>query len=345
MRRGINKHRWISAGWLGLLIALAGCGPVRSGSQQTDFERELNAIDDRLAELPSVVDLKDGHANTDVNLSEVALLWYRRASLTDSFEDLESTATAIELAARLSPSDDLLLLQTQLDFKLHRVDDAQETLDRLDSKIAGSAVVQAMQADIDLHRGRLLAARRKYESALEEERSWHTLARLAHLQMVLGDFASAERLYRAAQDEITVKEMRAYAWTEVQRGKLDVRRGCFDEALDHYRQADQAYSGDWYVATHLAEVYQAMGEYERAAELYVEALAQYQRPELCEALGNVHAQLGDREQSRAWREKAVAAYSESAGNHQGQGPRGSSFSQPGSRSTPRPSATRLMKLK
>lgn len=292
-------------------MVLTSCSREPSRAELTDLERDLQAIDARLAELPSLPNLKHEYAIDDVNLSEVALLWYRRASLTDSFEDLQATATAIDLASRSSQSDDLLLLQAQLDFKLHRVDDAQRALDCLDNKIAGSAVVQAMQADVGLHQGRLKDARRKYESALEMERSWHTLARLAHLESLMGDFASAERLYLAAHDQIAVKEMRAYAWVEVQRGLLDFRRGRYDEALSHCHRADKAYSGDWYVKSNIAKVQGAMGNFELAAKIYGDVLARHARPEFYQAIGDLHALAGDPGQAREWHEKAVAAYSES----------------------------------
>lgn len=37
----------------------------------------------------------------------------------------------------------------------------------------------------------------------------------------MGDRSGADQLYLEAEDEITVKEMRSYAWVELQRGVLD----------------------------------------------------------------------------------------------------------------------------
>jgi hypothetical protein len=73
------------------------------------------------------------------------------------------------------------------------------------------------------------------------------------LRAKLGDFANADRLYQDAEEEISAKEMRSSAWVELQRGYLELSRGQYQAAWDHYRQADQAYSGYWLTKEYMAE--------------------------------------------------------------------------------------------
>src|SRR5207302_7510635 len=113
---------------------------------------------------------------------------------------------------------------------------------------------RALRADIDYQQGRYEEARKGYESLLRDDRAWDHLARLAYLESKLGNVEDAEALYVEAEDEITAKEMRAFAWVELQRGVLDLTHGRYEDAWAHYRQAGQAYSGYWLVDEHIAEL-------------------------------------------------------------------------------------------
>src|SRR5204862_4694854 len=100
-----------------------------------------------------------------------------------------------------------------------------------------------IRADLDFQHGCYQAAETGYLEVLRDGQSWGALARLAHLRGKMGDPDDADRLYEEAQDQLTAKEMRAYAWLEVQRGFLDFARGRDDDAQLHYRRANAAYPG------------------------------------------------------------------------------------------------------
>ena len=92
--------------------------------------------------------------------------------------------------------------------------------------------------------------------------------------------AGADRLYEEAEDELTAKEMRAYAWLEVQRGFLDFAHGRHGDARLHYRRADAAYPGYWLVEEHIAEVLGAEGRYAEAVEILERIVSTVDRPDL-----------------------------------------------------------------
>jgi hypothetical protein len=75
-----------------------------------------------------------------------------------------------------------------------------------------------LRADLEFQHGDYQEAEAGYVGAIEAERSWGGLARLAYFRGKMGDLEDADRLYREAEDELTAKEMRSYAWLEVQRG-------------------------------------------------------------------------------------------------------------------------------
>ena len=91
--------------------------------------------------------------------------------------------------------------------------------------------------------GAIDEAERGYRESLATERSWGGLARLAHLRGKMGDPAAADRLYSEAEDELTAKEMRSYAWLEVQRGFLAFAQGDYPAGAVALRTGRDRLSG------------------------------------------------------------------------------------------------------
>jgi tetratricopeptide (TPR) repeat protein len=168
--------------------------------------------------------------------------------------------------------------------------------------------VQVLEGDIAVQEGRYADAHDLYAQVIEKNPSADNLARLAYLTALTGDTDGADALYNQAEDDITAKEMRAYAWIEVQRGQLQLRRGRQAAAQAHYQRANAAYSGYWLVEEHLAELAGARGEYSDAIALYEGVIARTPRPEAAQALGDLYLYRGEPERAKPWHERALAAY-------------------------------------
>ena len=98
----------IAIGFLPIFPAASKRGP-------TDYELELKKIDASLAAKPTT-------------LRGTGFL-YQRAALTADFNDFRAAERAIEQAfAEVGPSEDLLLLRANFNFKLHRLDAAENDL-------------------------------------------------------------------------------------------------------------------------------------------------------------------------------------------------------------------------
>ena len=162
------------------------------------------------------------------------------------------------------------------------------------------------------NRGHYREACAGYERLVLEEPSWDNLARLAHLRSKMGDIEAADQLYAEAEDNLTAKQMRSYAWVELQRGLLDVERGNYREAEEHYRHADSGYSGYWLVQEHRAALFAASGALEQATEMYDELAHRVPKPELAQALGKLYSLRCDEQRSKLWYRKAELAFLESA---------------------------------
>jgi tetratricopeptide (TPR) repeat protein len=275
--------------------------------KQTDYEIELGKIQNDLLEVKNSL----AHVPIEKALRVVYLL-YLRASLTGTIEHFRLAETEINNALQdLGSAEELYLVRAHLNLKLHRLGNTQYDLDRL-AHWADSPKVKALKADLDLQAGRYEQARKGYESVIRQDRTWDNLARLAYLKSVTGDVSAAEALYLEAQDQLTAKEMRSYAWVELQRGRLDLNHGRHEEALARYQHADKAYSGYWLVEEHLAELLGAQQKFDEAVALYKKAIARTPRPELQQALGDLYAFMGKPDEAKPWHEQALTAYLASA---------------------------------
>jgi len=237
---------------------------------------------------------------------------YQKASISGDLTGLAAVERAIDDAIPLlSNPGDLYLLKAHAAFKLHKLADVHAALLAVPS-VYDSDEGRLIRADLDFQHGRYKVAETGYVEVLRRERSWSALARLAYLCGKMGDAIGADRLYEEAEDLLTAKEMRAYAWLEVQRGFLDFARGRHGDARSHYRRADAAYPGYWLVEEHIAELLGAEGSHDEAIAIYQRIVSTVERPDLEQAIGELCALAGRCGPALYWKERALTTYLQSA---------------------------------
>jgi tetratricopeptide (TPR) repeat protein len=276
---------------------------ARPGSA-TDFELELAQIDRDVSKLEGCVDPE----------SRVRLAYrlYHRASVCGDLEGLAAVESIIaEALERSLPKEDLCLLKANLDFKLHRLEAARRDLE-LAPALPARFEARTLLAEIDFQEGRYSHGQAALEELIAENRTWDNLARLAHWLGKIGETEAADRLYLEAEDELTAKEMRSFAWVELQRGVLDLTRGRYADAAAHYRCAAAAYSGYWHVEEHRAKLCNAQGEHEEAARLYQSILERVPKPELQQELGELYRHMGQHQRAGILLNRALESYVASA---------------------------------
>jgi hypothetical protein len=253
-----------------LLVAAAPSPP-------SSYDAEIARLESQIAEAAAAqVDLESA--------TKHAFFSYRRATLTGEYLDFQVAEKAIAAAiAAVGPSEDLLFLEASFHFKVHRLGKARETLARMADR-AGEPRMRAFAADLAYQEGRYAEAGEGYRAALRRERTWDNLARLAFFESRMGRPDEAEKLYLEAQDELTIKEMRSWAWVELQRGLVDLDFGRPAKALEHYRRAEEGYSGWWLIEEHIAEALGLLGRRQEATLLYRRILEKNRSPEFLGAL-------------------------------------------------------------
>jgi tetratricopeptide (TPR) repeat protein len=261
-----------------------------------------------------VADLETRRRSFPGDLEQRVRLAYRlfhRASLTGRMAHFEAVDSSIrEVLDDFGQREDVCLLKANLDFRFHRLTEVRQDLHMcplLPSRFEGRVVL----ADLDFQEGRYEAARLGFERLIAENRTWDNLARLAHWKSKLGDVGEADELYEEAEDDLTAKQMRSYAWLELQRGVLALSHGRYLDARKHYERADAAYPGDWHTDEHFAELLAAEGKFDEAARLFREVIARCPKPELQQALGELHLFCGRPEVAQPWFDCALSTYLES----------------------------------
>ena len=245
--------------------------------------------------------------------SELLTLRHREVVLTGNHPDqLLSLVVELDRAvARFPEWPDLALLRAGVALAVHRADLARAALDAVPG-LAEQPAGRVLAADLAQFGGDYPAAREGYLRAAEEDPVWDTTARLAALAVATGRFDEADQLYTEAEDEITAKQMRAFAWVRVQRADLARALGDLDHAYRWLTDADRAYPGWWYVAAHRAALDVAAGRARDAVTGYRRVLTEVDRPELREALGTAHARTGDSAAAARCHTAAREAYLRSA---------------------------------
>jgi tetratricopeptide (TPR) repeat protein len=281
---------------------------VLPSPQLAGYAEELARAELDIAELQSRLERHPRDLEKRVRL---AYRLFHRASLTGSMSQFEALEAAIlETILEFGPKEDLCLLKANLDFRFHRLTEVRRDLQMcplLVTRFEGRVLV----ADLEFQEGRYEAARLGFERLIEENRTWDNLARLAHWKSKLGEIAEADQLYEEAEDDLTAKQMRSYAWLELQRGVLALTHGNYADAWMHYRRADQSYPNHWHTDEHFAELLAAEGRFEEAEALFQKVIARAPKPELQQALGELYLFTGRAQEAQPWLDRALAAYLES----------------------------------
>ncbi|MCK5191646.1 MAG: tetratricopeptide repeat protein, partial [Methylococcales bacterium] len=268
-----------------LLVICAGCQyNVLDDSLSTDYKLELETINTEIDSLNRKLSIQ---ANKKDALRLIYHL-YRYAGLSGDFDDYKKTEVTLQNTLnQYGSSQQLLLFRANLNFKLHRLSKAKADLIRI-ARNNNDIQVEVLKADIALQQGQYELAGQAYVALSAESPSLDNLARLAYFKMHTGEAEKADQLYEQAQNTLSVKQMRHYAWLELQRGIIDLEHNRYQQALDHYQRAEQAYSGYWLIREHIAEVYALLDRQDEAVALYKKIIEQTRNPEFISALAELY---------------------------------------------------------
>jgi len=256
------------------ILACAG-SPLHEGSAPSDYERDLSEAQTGLLRATSRVE---------------RLAWRDRvASLTGDVEDLEAFERALtDAIEHWGPARILIERRARFQLHVHRPSEARRDWEWLHRHARpGQTPDRGIGVDLVAAEGHVDDALASCEELVRTRGRWEDFARLADLLAMKGERSAADLAYAQAGELIGAKEMRTYAWLELQRGLLDWRAADLDLALEHYRRADAAYSGHWLTQEHIGEALAALGRDEEARFHYRRSLRGTRKPQVLRAYADL----------------------------------------------------------
>ncbi len=244
-----------------------------------------------------------------------------RLSLLASSGDLAlltRAAQAVERSLRLAPPEcnrGALAMRARVEMASHRFPAARRSAEQLRALLPDVTYPLGAVGDALFALGEYAGAERVWrELATREGSSLSTEPRLAQLDLVFGRNEAARQrmaaaLTRAEQETPAIPG--AAAGCHLRLGELAFRSGDWEEAEAHYDAAERLQPGDFGVREHIAELRGAQGKTAEAVALYTALIARTGRPELMQALGDLHAFARDDAAAKVWFDRADAAYRES----------------------------------
>lgn len=265
---------------------------------------ELQRLEEMLASLAGTV-------GADAETRR-AYLRLRHARLSGVLDELRGADAAVTAGLRRYPDwPDLCYLRASADLDVHRPSAALVRLDATPELAQSPAGLELRGAALE-QLGRYGQAAECLNKVLVADPSWQAYASLAQVRTALGDRDAAGILYAQAEDELTAKQMSAFAWVRAARADLAAAAGDTEAAWAHMRMAVAAFPGYWLLDARVAGLLRRQGRLDEAAAAYAAVRARTGRPELAQALGEVHQDRGDEAQAARWEAVAQAEYADSA---------------------------------
>lgn len=263
--------------------------------------------DQRVAELDRRIDgaLRLTEKNqSSLGFDRAAQLTLIRAHLTGSFDDYARADTLVGRAFEVGdPDHGPFMTRARLDFALRRIALVEADFERRRQQLGKGEREHAedalFAAELALLGGRYDEAEASYRESLGFVETQDALGRLARLRWGTGAFDEAEALIGKALAIDSRTGAETIAELHVMLGRMDLERGRYADALGHLHDARAALGGYWLVEQHMAEALALEGHTAQAEAVYLEILANDERPEVLDALAELHRARGEEQDAAA----------------------------------------------
>lgn len=318
-----------------LACLIAGCSPPpQSGASNAPGAPRLGeratpyaeALDDATHAVRAAEGRARYESATWVAQEALALARLDRAQLTGSFDDYRAADEALQRAVAGASKAGPCFAAVRVHAALHRLALAAAAVAgcdaRLDITAAQRAELAGLAADVAFHQGRYDEALRGYRASVQLGESVSGLARLSQYHAHTGAPVEAAALLDRAERIYHGDSARPLAWLALQRGRLALDAGRWDEALAHYLHAERLMPGWWLAEEHVAEIHALRGELAPALTRYQDLAARTGDPEFMDAIARILLQQHQDAAAAEWIGRArtihrvrLAALPEAAAAH------------------------------
>jgi len=280
--------------------------PISALANDAVSERLNRAVDFLEARFKS--DAKDFIA---ANRLVDALL--RRSRWTGRLDDLRRASEVAEASLKAASADfnsGGLVAKAQCAMAQHRFDETRNLARQVEALMPGKPLPLQLLGDASMEIGDLDEAAKAFDQLAElTGSSVGTEARSARLAWMHGKLEEwHEHLDQALALARQTGDPETLTWALVQRGESAFRCGDFTNAEKHYEEALKLAPAYWSALEHMAELRGAQGSDDEAAAMFTKAAEQTDRPEIWQALGDLHLFKRRDAEAKSAHDRALAGY-------------------------------------
>ena len=282
-----------------LLAALASVAVLPASAGQLD--REIAFWETRLGRDPYDY----------ISRVKLGTAYLRKARVSGDYRQTLRAESVLREALARAPQnyDGLVGLAFALNAQ-HRFEDgarvARQAIELRPQALTGYGAL----GDALLERGDISGAALAYDKLIEFDGGLFALTRRANLRHIRGDTRGAlEDLRQAAE----IGRARGAAVEEIARclvsiGEKYFRQGDYDTAEAQYREALKLWPDGYLPLGHLAMMRALRGDFAEALAVYEQVITKVARPDLLQAVGSIHAAMGDDAMATHWHDRALEGY-------------------------------------
>jgi len=254
-----------------------------------DYNSEINRLNQLVVGLQRTAFDKP---NSWIHQERLAKVLLERARLSGKVQHYMEAQSVINHAFELAEGKGgPVLTRAAINFSMHRLPDIEADLVAAESAILvdkqTALRIVGLRADVLFNTGDYLKAKALYDQIEDAERSSISAVKLAFYYGSTADYSAAESWFEKAEERAPRKAFQLQSWLKLQQGILDLGRGRWHDALEHYEQALVLFPGHWLVEEHIAEIELLLGNTESAESKYRDLIQRTDSPIFMEALAGI----------------------------------------------------------
>ncbi len=291
--------------------------PTTADTQRTDtssgYALKLADIDQQIQNNSKVADIQ---TKSWLRKETLARSYLARAKLTGNFSDYVLAKETLDSAfAQARPHSGPKLARASLNFAIHRLPLVEADLAHAETALLVSKkdrqTIKETRADVWLNTGQYAQALEAFERFESKTPSVTSATRQANYYRQTADYSAAEQWLNTATQRSDSRNPHLRSWLQLQHGILDLDRGRFDDALAHYKQGLEEFSGYWLIEEHIAEIHALQGNDKLAETQYRDLIERTDSPLFMTALAEILANRDDKAsqtEAQSWLDKSAEIY-------------------------------------
>lgn len=280
--------------------------PTREQLPTTSGSIAMGTLNEDILQADKLLSASPNNAELQMRLVPLFLMHAKTAGQLNEYERARLLA---EGAAKLDPKNpQAWLTMSSVHATLHQFDDALADLKRAQSLGARGTMLDSARAGILQALGRYSEARPLLEKMVADLPRIDSLGALATLEADEGHIEIAERRFQEAQRAFSDVTPFPLVWLWFQQGLMWQREGRLSRARELFAAAHERLPDDVAVTSHLAGMFAATGDRERAVALLRQVVLSADDPEYFGQLSQLLREEGNVKEADELRQQAATRY-------------------------------------